>query len=203
MQVSGGDLDRYLRHVADTPMDGGAGDDARLAHLVNAYNALSMFNVIASGIPDTHAGLRKVDFFVLRKLEVGGRPMSLRALENDVIRPLARRLGKPEVHFALNCSAVSCPVLPRTPFTAAGIEAELQRESVAFFARPENFRFEPATGTVWLSEILSFYTGDFVPAHGRNLVAYADRYAPRPTPLDAVVRFTPCDWTVADSRRRR
>ena len=45
---------------------------AQHAHMVNAYNALSMFNVVASGIPATHAGFNKVTFFYLRKLAVGG-----------------------------------------------------------------------------------------------------------------------------------
>ena len=194
------DLDRYVRFVAATPLDTLSGD-VKYAHMINAYNALSMFNVIESGIPETHAGLNKVKFFILRKLPVGGKPMSLYAFENDVIRPFARARGDPRVHFALNCSAVSCPVLPQRPFMPGLIESELEREARAFFARPENFRIDPATRTVWLSQILEFYTEDFVPAHGSNLIAYANRYAPVQAPLDYAVRFTPYDWTVANSRR--
>lgn len=81
------DLDRYVRHVADSPLEQWPDGRQRLAHMINAYNALSMYNVIQSGIPATHAGLNKVNFFVLRQLEVGGRPMSLYSFENDVIRP--------------------------------------------------------------------------------------------------------------------
>ena len=194
------DLDRYVRHVADTPPNTIVDDSERLAHLINAYNALSMFNVIESGIPATHAGLNKLVFFVQRKMPIGGRALSLYAFENEVIRPFARALGQPEVHFALNCSARSCPVLPRVPFTGEGLAGQLEREARAFFARPENFRFDTATRTVWLSEILNFYPEDFVPAHGRNLVAYANRYAPQAAPIDAQVRFTPYDWSIANRR---
>ncbi len=198
-----GDLDRYVRYVADTPLDSSRGRAERLAHLINAYNALSMFNVIESGIPATHAGLTKVTFFYIRKLPVGGRMMSLYAFENDVIRPFTREIGEPRVHFALNCSARSCPVLPMEPFTAAALDAELEREARAFFARKENFRIDEATRTVWLNEILKFYTEDFVPTHGSNLIAFANRYAPHTAPLDFSVRFTPYDWTVANSRVAR
>ena len=194
------DLDRYVRHVADTPLDAGAANDAQLAHFINAYNALSMFNVVASGIPATHAGFNKVTFFYLRKLQVGGQAMSLYAFENDVIRPFTRRIGEPRVHFALNCSARACPVLPRLPFTAAGLGTELERETRAFFARPQNFRIDADTRSVWLSEILNFYPEDFVPQHAVSLVAYANRYAPQAAPLDYTLRFTPYDWTVANSR---
>lgn len=198
-----GDLDRYVRYVADTPLGSAWGRAERLAHLINAYNALSMFNVIDSGIPSTHAGLNKLTFFYIRKLPIGGRTMSLYAFENDVIRPFTREIGEPRVHFALNCSARSCPALPMEPFSAATLDAELEREARAFFARPENFRIDEASRTVWLNEILKFYTEDFVPAHGSNLIAFADRYAPRAAPLDFSVRFTPYDWTVANSRVAR
>ena len=192
------DLEVYVRHVADTPLGGIAERRERLAHLINSYNALSMYNVIESGIPATHAGLAKLAFFVNRKLTVGGEPISLREFENRIIRPL----GEPRVHFALNCSAVSCPALPRKPFTAAGLEAELEHETRAFFARAENFRADDGERAVYLSEILRFYADDFVPGHAPSLVAYANSYAPHRAP-DYAARFTPYDWTIANSRRNR
>lgn len=197
------DLDLYLRFVAEAPLDAPPDANERLAHMINAYNALSMFNVIDRGIPKSHAGVNKVINFYVRRLDIGGRKMSLYTFENEVIRPLARRHGEPRVHFALNCSAVSCPVLPRVPFTGAGLNSELEREARAFFAAPGNFRVDAATGTVWLSELLKFYPEDFVPAHGRNLIEFANHYAPQPAPLDDEIRFTPYDWTIANSRRAR
>ena len=196
-----GDLDRYLRYLAETPLESVPDGSPRLTHMINAYNALSMFNVISSGIPQTHAGFNKVNFFVLRRLSIGGRSLSLRDFENDIIRPYARARNDPRIHFALNCSAVACPVLPRVPFTPTHLDAELERETRAFFARPINFRVDAATRTVWLSEILAFYPEDFVPMPAASLLAYANRYAPQAAPLDFEVRFTPYDWTIANSRR--
>ncbi len=197
------DLDRYVRHVADTRLTSLHDGAQRLAHMINAYNALSMFNVLDSGIPDSHAGLAKIRFFVLRKLVIGGQAMSLYRFENDVIRPLANAMNEPRVHFALNCSAVACPALPRRPFAGATLDAELERETRAFFARPENFRIEVSERRVWLSELLQFYAEDFVPAGAPSLLAYANRYAAQPAPADFEVRFTPYDWTIANSRRPR
>ena len=197
------DLETMLRQVAATAPDSLAGWPAQMAWLINAYNALSMYNVIASGIPASHAGLAKVTFFIQRQFKVGGQWLSLYALENEVIRPLGRSRADPRLHFALNCSALSCPVLPRQPFTAAGLDAELDRETRAFFARPGNFRIDPAQRSVWLNEILAFYTADFVPVPAASLIEYANRFAPVPAPLDYAVGFTPYDWTVANSRRPR
>ncbi len=197
------DLETYVRHVADTPLEALPDGPTRLAHMINAYNALSMFNVLRSGIPATHAGFNKVTFFAFRKLEIGGQRLSLRSFENDVIRPYARNRGDPRIHFALNCSALSCPLLPRTPFTALGLDAELERETRAFFSRPENFRVDLASRTLWLSELLTFYPEDFVPSVAPSLQAYANRYAPQAAPLDYEVRLTPYDWTISNSQRPR
>ena len=197
------DLQRYVRHVAQAPLASLPDGPVRLAHMINAYNAVSMFNVVQSGIPVTHAGWAKVRFFVLRRFEIGGQAMSLRTFENDVIRPYARARIDPRVHFALNCSALACPVLPRTPFSAEGLEAELERETRAFFARAENFRIDAGQRTVWLSELLDFYPEDFVPQPAQSLLAYANRHAPQPAPPNFAVRFTPYDWTIANSRRPR
>lgn len=197
------DLDRYVRHVAALPLTSLPEGNPRLAHMINAYNALSMYNVLQSGIPATHAGWARLRFFALRELEIGGEAMSLRRFEHEVIRPHTRARDDPRVHFALNCSALSCPVLPRQPFTAQALDEELERETRAFFARPENFRVDAAERTVWLSELLDFYPEDFVPRPAATLLAYANRYAPTPAPPDYRVRFTPYDWTIANSRRHR
>ena len=197
------DLDSVVRQVAATSHDDLVGWPAQMAWLINAYNALSMFNVIDSGIPFSHAGLNKITFFISRQFNIGGRWWSLYSFENQVIRPLGRQQGDPRLHFALNCSAVSCPVLPRQPFTPEGLEAELARETRAFFAKSGNFRIDSASRTVWLNQILDFYTEDFVPVPARSLIEYANRFAPEAAPLDFAVRFTPYDWTVANSRRGR
>lgn len=188
------DLDRYVSFIAAVPAEVFSAGPERLAHHINSYNALSMYNVLESGIPRTHAGLRKVRFFVLREHVIGGRRRSLYAFENEVIRPL----GEPRVHFALNCSAVSCPRLPRTPFRGVELDAQLEREARRFFAEPRNFRIDHGGRTVWLSEIQRFYAADFDSSHASSLTAYANRYAPEPAPLDYRVRFTPYDWTIAN-----
>lgn len=194
-----GALEGYVQAIAATPLDAAPTQQARLAHMVNAYNALSMYNVIASGIPPSHQGFAKVKFFVVRKFVIGGTPLSLYDFENNVIR----KLGEPRVHFALNCSAVSCPVLPRAVFSAERLDEELDRETRSFFARSENLRVDDAQRTVFFSEILKFYTEDFVPAHGINLIAYAQRYTRQKVPADYAIAFSPYDWTIANSRRSR
>jgi hypothetical protein len=193
------DLDRYVAFVANTPATSFTDANQRLAHHINSYNALSMYNVIDSSIPVTHAGLNKVRFFALKKFVIGGKAMSLYRYETDVIR----KLNEPRVHFALNCSAVSCPVLPRVPFAGEKLETQLQDETLKFFARPENLKRDPAKRMVFVNEILRFYTEDFVPGHAPSLIAYINRYTPEKIPEDYELRFIDYDWTIANSRRTR
>lgn len=163
----------------------------QLAYYLNSYNALAMYNVIDDGIPETLAGYRKVPFFFFRKVTVGGEPMSLHAYENKVIRPL----GEPRVHFALNCMARGCPRLPQRPFTAANLDAELDRQAREFFAEPRNLVVDDATRTIRLSSILKFYTADFLKV-APSLVDYVNRYRQPPIPADYKVAFIPYDWTI-------
>lgn len=193
------DLDRYVAFIARTPATSFTNANDRLAHYINSYNALSMYNVIDSGIPATYAGLNKVRFFVQKKFLIGGEALSLYRYEHTVIR----KLNEPRVHFALNCSAVSCPVLPRVPFEGAKLELQLQDETLKFFARPDNLKLDPAMRTASVNEILRFYGEDFVPGHAPNLIAYINRYVLEKIPQDYALHFIDYDWTVANSRRQR
>jgi hypothetical protein len=190
-----GDLDRFVAWVYAVGPDNAPERFPTRAHVlayhVNAYNALAMYNVLEAGIPASLAGARKVTFFALRRLQVGGEPRTLYGYENEVIRPL----GDERVHFALNCMVVGCPRLPRAPFHAADLDAVLERETRRFFAEPRNVVVDPATRVVRLSELLGFYPEDFL-ARAPTLVAYVNRYREPPIPGDYRVEFIPYDWTI-------
>jgi hypothetical protein len=197
-----GDLDRFVAWVyAVGPGNAPARFPTRahlLAYHLNAYNALAMYNVLEDGIPVSLAGARKVDFFALRRLQVGSEPRTLYGYENEVIRPL----GDERVHFALNCMVVGCPRLPRTPFRAADLDAALDRETRRFFAEPRNVVVDPVDGVVRVSELLRFYPEDFL-ARAPTLVAYVNRYREPPIPTGYRVEFIPYDWTINRQPPRR
>jgi hypothetical protein len=195
------DLDATIAYLASTSPASDparfASRSAQLAYYVNAYNALSMYNVIDSGIPASLSGLRKFWFFGVKKFAVGGTPLSLYTLENDVIRPLHDE----RVHFALNCMSVACPRLPRLPFTTAALEAQLDAAAREFFAEPRNLAVETGPRRIRVSEILAFYTEDFLRV-SPDLVTYINRYHSPAIPGDFSVEFIPYDWTVNAAPRR-
>ena len=192
-----GDLYRYVSYVAKldpTSPEGGLDTPAeRLAHYINAYNALAMYGVVDLGLPATNAGLRKVRFFFLRRYRIGGEVQSLNAYETGI-----RALGEERIHFALNCMSVSCPRLRREPFEPETLDRVLQESAVEFFSSPMHLVVDDATRTVRVSSILSFYTGDFL-AKSPTLIDYINRYRTQPIPADYRVEFLDYDWTINSS----
>jgi Protein of unknown function, DUF547 len=162
-----------------------------LAFHINAYNALAMYNVVDSGVPVSLAGLRKVRFFALKKVTVGATPISLYDYENDVIR----KLGDPRIHFALNCMVAGCPRLPREPFVAERLHAQLDSATRLFFSEPRNLVIDPQRKVIRVSEILKFYTEDFL-QQASSLARYIARYRDLPDADSYAVEFIPYDWTV-------
>lgn len=169
----------------------------RLAFYLNSYNALSMYNVLAAGIPKSNSGFSKISFFMLRKLTIGGQKMSLKTYEDDTIRAI----GDPRVHFALNCMAVSCPVLTRAPFKSENLDADLNNRAKKFFSERRNFYLDREKRIAWVSEILDFFPKDFL-KKAPTLADFINQYAVDKIPADFKIRFIPYDWTVINQANR-
>lgn len=189
------DLDRFVAYVYDvgpaTHPQRFPTPDHVLAFHINAYNALAMHNVLEAGIPATLEGLAKVNFFYLRKVQVGGVPISLYDYENKVIRAL----GEPRIHVALNCMVVGCPRLPRERFAAEKLNAQLGQEAAHFFNEERNVQIDAARQKLRLSAILQFYTSDFL-ASAPSLAAYVNRYRTVKVPETYAIDFIDYDWTI-------
>jgi hypothetical protein len=189
------DLDRFVAYVYATGPNNQpqlfATPEHVLAYHINAYNALSMYKVIDVGIPETNASIKKVFFFMFGKVQVGGAPISLYDYENKVIRPL----GDPRIHMALNCMSVSCPRLPREVFLPEKLNEQLDRETKLFFNDALNVAVDDVKKTVKLSEILKFFTNDFL-VKAPSLSAFVNRYRDQKVPEDYKVEFFEYDWTI-------
>jgi Protein of unknown function, DUF547 len=164
--------------------------DAQLAYYLNAYNALALYNVIRSGIPAELDSI-KVKFFGLTSFTIGGKSMSLNTLETKIVRPM----GDPRVHFALNCMVRGCPRLPREPFEAGKLDSQLEAAAKLFFNEDRNVQLPPQKQTVRFSDILRFYTKDFL-KEAPSLTAYANRYREEKIPSGWKEEFIPYDWVV-------
>lgn len=179
-------FDRYIQTIEETspathpelfPTRGDA-----LAYYLNAYNALVFKGVLGRG-PEERSVWRGLvsglNFFVLMKVTVGGERMSLKHLEDSLIR---RQFFDPRVHAALNCASVSCPRLPQQAFEGAGLEAQLDKAMSDFVNDARHVRIDGDRRVVWLSKIFDWYEDDF-------LALERDRGNPDPHILDYINRY--------------
>ena len=95
----------------------------------------------------------------------------------------------------MNCMARGCPRLPREPFKADLLDAELQASSQYFFNEARNVELLPEKKTVRFNQILQFYTEDFT-KKAPSLIAYVNQYREDKIPAGWKVEFIPYDWTL-------
>lgn len=165
-----------------------------LSYHLNAYNALAMWGVIERDIPcDFDSFFKRLWFFKLQTVIVGNKSTSLYDYENDVIRVF----NEPRVHFALNCMVKDCPRLPQERFKANTLEEQLSDLTEDFFNKKKHLNIDHQHGFIYVSEILDFYTEDFVDSGKKqDLLVYINQYSVEKIPLNYEVKFFNYDWTI-------
>ncbi len=166
----------------------------QLAYHINSYNALAMQGVIDEQITDGFNGFfKRAAFFKFHNVTIGGGKTSLYDYENKVIRSY----GEPRIHFALNCMLKDCPRLPREPFQAKLIDNQLDATAKEFFNKDTHIKIDVEKEILWLSEILDFYTKDFIGKQkSKALIGYVNQYRDEKIPEDYRVRFIKYDWSL-------
>lgn len=169
-------------------------DSARKAYYLNAYNVL-VWKGVLDHLSDTFSVAQsKAQFFYLTKYLIGGEPMSLYTLENEIVRA---RFKDPRVHMALNCASTGCPRLSRSAYVPERVDEQLEQDARLFVKEPRNVQYLPDTGHVRLSAIFDWYQADFGGSHA-SVLAWINRYrdAAAQIPLSAQVDVIPYDWSL-------
>jgi hypothetical protein len=136
-----------------TPLD-------KLAYYINSYNALCMYGVLKKGLP---SNVLLSGLYITAKFPVGGKEMTLDALEKQHVRPS----GDPRIHFALNCMSQSCPPLRQEPYEGSKLDEQLADQGRRFLSDPRGVQ-KVSDKKVRLNEIFTkFYPGDFQEAYSR------------------------------------
>jgi hypothetical protein len=107
-------LTAYVRWV------GGLDEQASLADLLNAYNAVVIARVAAK--PELASDATAPGFYDRDEQRIAGRMRTLDAVESRLIR---KRFKEPRTHFALACSTRSCPGLWPRAFRPDTLDASL------------------------------------------------------------------------------
>lgn len=179
-------FDRYIRSIqATSPQslpEQFAGRQEALAYYLNAYNAQVFKGVLARGPEDRSVWRGLISgygFFVRMSIKVGGARMSLKSLEDKVIRA---QFQDPRVHAALNCASLGCPRLSRVAFEPARLDEQLDAAMREFVTSPRHCKRDDARHVVTLSRIFDWFSEDFLAyerAQGNGepvLIDYLNRY---------------------------
>ena len=193
-------LPRYLAQLAATDPAALATDADRLALWLNAYNAYTLQLIVEKqpekSITEIGRGglvlgqIFKTTAWDLPIAVVGGKKFTLNQIEHETIRA---RFKDARAHFALNCASGSCPVLRVEAYEAGKLESQLDEQAELFLRDSARNQFDLAKKTARLSQIFSWYGGDFGAGPHAALLAAAKYAAPE---VRRAIEAAPADWRV-------
>lgn len=154
-------LDAYLGHLSSARRQSTASREAKLAFWINAYNAVTVRGILrefpTTSIRNHTAKLWGYNIWKDLKLYVGGQPVSLEAMEHEILR----KMSEPRIHFAIVCASIGCPRLLNQAYQAGELDDQLERNAKDFFSRRQNFRYDVGRKRFYLSSILDWFADDF------------------------------------------
>ena len=193
-----GPLTRYVEGLKTANVDS-ISREAKLAHWINAYNALILWS-FAKDYPQEKDRLknplRRASYFYRRKFMVGGRERSLSDIEDNSLR---KAFAEPRIHFAIVCASASCPWLATKVYTASDVLSRLEQDAKRFLTAERNVKIDAAKKTVTVSEIFKWFQGDFGGSEAAVL-AFLGRYikTARLSEPGWKLRYFSYDWSIND-----
>ena len=151
-------LDQYLsalEHIDSKTLP----RDEQFAYYINAYNAWTI-KLILSAYPDVKS-IKDLGTFLKSPWEkkfvhIDGNVLSLDDIEHRILRP---RFKDPRVHFAINCSAASCPPLRSEPYLGSILDQQLDQSTRSFINNPNSYRLDGRE--FYVSRIFKWFAEDF------------------------------------------
>lgn len=151
------ELDRVLAAMSDYPYTRVLSREARLAFLVNFYNA-SVIRSVLEAWPV--AGVKDIPgFFDAKKHRLNGAEVTLDDIEKNLI---AGTFGDmPLRHWVLVCGARGCPPLRSSACHPDSLAIQAGAARQAFMADSTNARFDATDNLLYLSEFFRWHRPDF------------------------------------------
>lgn len=184
---------RFLTGLANADAADLGERNARLALLINAYNAFAIQGILDGYSPASMPG--RYRFFKRREYELLGETTTLDELEDDQLL----RVGEPRIHFAIVCASISCPRLANQAYGPEELDAQLETAARAFANDGARNRYDVKRKVAFLSRIFDWYEADFIKGAG-STQKYLAGYVNDPAVKELLardgfkVRFVDYDW---------
>jgi hypothetical protein len=167
-----------------------------VAFWINAYNAFAIKGIIDGYSPQSLWG--RYRYFIARDYYVGGRPINLYNLEQDLLIPDFR---DPRIHFAIVCASRSCPKLGSQAYSPDQLDEQLDDGARIFMNDPTKNRIDRGQKIAYLSKIFEWFEKDFA-AHSGSLLKYVAQYVTDPELARGLrtepyrIEFLEYDWSL-------
>jgi hypothetical protein len=179
-------LKAYLEIIIVHAPDDTWSSQDQFAYYMNAYNAMTI-DLIVSNYP-----LKSIkdinDPWEQRNWKIGGKSISLEEIEHEILR----KMNEPRIHFGINCASFSCPPLMNEAYTAAKVDAQLERLAVQFINDPK--RNTITADRVKISNIFKWFKKDFT--KNGDIVDFLNKYSKVQIDKNARVRYMDYDWSL-------
>ncbi len=202
-------LDAYVRSLATA--EPGATDPDRIAFWINAYDALTLQQVLDTKPKSGEYSVRDVKgFFDGRTWTVAGREVTLDGIEKGILR----EFKEPLVHFALHRGSRSSPPLAAVLYRSRDLPEALAQQARAYLDDKEQNVFEYAQLRAELSMIFFWHREDFEAGRKGDvppLQLFLADHMPREKEEVARslrktawrISFRPYDWSLDEAGGRR
>ena len=191
-------LDQYLKVLEHTDLKTLSREE-KFAYYINAYNAWTI-KLILSAYPGIKS-IKDLGTFLKSPWEkkfvrIDGDELTLDDIEHHILRP---RFKDPRVHFAINCSAASCPPMSSQPYWGSSLDLQLDQATRSFINEPNSYRLEG--NAFYVSRIFKWFAEDF----NHDVVGFYLKYAQDDlkkkltAKKDALeVKYLDYDWSLND-----
>lgn len=185
-KTSKSELESYLEHLSQNPVQSSWSRNEQMAYWINAYNAFTVKLIVdnypVNSIMDLHGGKP----WDVKWIKLGNKTYSLNNIEHDILRP---QFNEPRIHFAVNCAAKSCPPLLNRAWRANTLNSTFDQQAKSFINNPKYNKI--SAKQVQISKIFEWYASDF-----GNIISYLNKYADTTIKANAKVSYLEYDWAL-------
>lgn len=175
-------LDQYVAWLAGPRIWKRRGVGERHAPYLNAYNALTLYQVLERDQPDSVLDVRGLlpsrgsGFFVETQFKLGPDWLSLSEIAHERVRMAEM---DPRSHAALGCAAMSCPPLRPQVYKYKADELQSQlRDQMAVWVADDRRGVRIERGEAVFNPIFSWHARDFeFWTAGQDLCTFTSKFA--------------------------
>ncbi len=198
-------LQAYIERLAGIDLMA-LGRDARLATLINAYNAFTLQLILDHRPLESIKDIPDDERWNAERWNLGGDVVSLNQIEHQRIR---ENFVEPRIHFAVNCASVGCPPLASQAYEADTLDEDLDAAAGRVHDPAGRwFAWEGDSDRLRLhiTRLYLWYRSDFEAASG-TVESFLSRYVPALVQAERSKRrvridYLDYDWSLNDIANR-